>query len=97
MAGPLKSDARDLGAPTINAKYVDGGARGRQCQRSRSAHHQQKKRQRRAPWEAVLSEIQERPPSIQKMSKSGPLEGDAGDPGAPTINAKNVDDEPPRR
>jgi hypothetical protein len=48
------------------------------------------------PLEAV-PEIKERPPSTLKMSTAGPLGGAAGDPRAPTINAKNVDDRAPRR
>jgi hypothetical protein len=40
-----------------------------------------------APWEAV-SEPRERPPSIQEMSTVGPLGGDTGDLGVPTIDAK---------
>jgi hypothetical protein len=42
------------------------------------------------PWEVVL-EVQERPPSTRKMLMMAPLGGDVRDPGAPTINAKNVD------
>jgi hypothetical protein len=34
------------------------------------------------------------PPSTQEMSMVGPLGGDAGDPGAPTINARKVDGGP---
>jgi hypothetical protein len=48
-----------------------------------------KKCQQRAPWEAV-SKIWKRPPSTLKNIDGGPLEGGAEDPGAPTINAKNV-------
>jgi hypothetical protein len=42
----------------------------------------------------VLSEIWERPPSMLKMSTVNTLGGAVGDPGVPTINAKNVDYEP---
>jgi hypothetical protein len=42
------------------------------------------------PWEAV-SEVWEHPPSMQKTLMAGPLVGDVGGSGAPTINAKNVD------
>jgi hypothetical protein len=35
-----------------------------------------------------MTEIQEHPPSIQKMSTVGPLGSGAGDPRAPTINIK---------
>jgi hypothetical protein len=38
--------------------------------------------------------IREHPPSTQKMSTAGSLRGNARDPGAPNINAKNVDDGP---
>jgi hypothetical protein len=41
------------------------GPPGRRCQGSGSAHHQHKKRRRRAPWEAV-SEVWECPPSTRK-------------------------------
>jgi hypothetical protein len=37
-----------------------------------------------------MSEIRERPPSMQKLLMIGPLGGGAEDPGAPTINIKNV-------
>jgi hypothetical protein len=42
-----------------------------------------------------MSEIRERPPSMQKLSMIGPLGGGAEDPGAPTINIKNIDGDPP--
>jgi hypothetical protein len=35
------------------------------------------------------------PPSTQETSMVDPLGGDAGDPGAPTINARKVDGGPP--
>jgi hypothetical protein len=41
-----------------------------------------------------MLEIRERPPSMQKTSTADPLRGNAGDPGAPIINAKNVDSGP---
>jgi hypothetical protein len=66
----------------------------RWCRRSESAHHQHKKCQRWAPWEA-MTEIQEHPPSTQKMSMAGLLRGGDGDPGASTINTKNIDGRPP--
>jgi hypothetical protein len=44
-----------------------------------------------------VSEIEESPPSTQKTSTMDPLGGDVGEPGEPTINAKNVDDGTPRR
>jgi hypothetical protein len=37
-----------------------------------------------------MLEIREHPPSMQKTSTMNPLGGDAGDSGAPTISAKNV-------
>jgi hypothetical protein len=112
MASPLGGDTRGPGAPTINAKNVDGGPSGirerppltqkniddrpagRRCQRSGSAHHQREKHQWWAPWE-VVTEIRERPPSMQKILTAGPLGGAAEDPRAPIINAKNVDGAPP--
>jgi hypothetical protein len=39
------------------------------------------------PWEA-MRKIRESPPLMQKMLIAGLLGGDAGDPGASTINAK---------
>jgi hypothetical protein len=44
-----------------------------------------------------MPEIREHPPSTQKMSMTDPLRGNVGDPGAYTINVKNVDSEPPGR
>jgi hypothetical protein len=44
-----------------------------------------------------MSEIRERPPSMQKISMVDPLGGDARDLRAHTINAKNVNDGPPGR
>jgi hypothetical protein len=93
---PLGGGARGPGTPTINAKNVDGGPLGRRCRRSGSAHHQRKKRRRHAPWE-VMPEVQERPPSMQKILMAGPVGGGAEGLGAPTINIKNVDGEPPGR
>jgi hypothetical protein len=95
-AGPLRGDAGDPGAPTINAKNVNGGPPGRQCRRSSSAHHQRKKHRRWSLGEAML-EIWERPPSMQETSMVGPLGGDVGDAGAPTINTRNIDGGPPGR
>jgi hypothetical protein len=69
---------------------------GRRCQRFGSTHHQNKKTSMMGPWEAML-EIRERPPSTQKTSMVGPLGGVVRDPGAPPINAKNVNGEPPMR
>jgi hypothetical protein len=43
----------------------------------------------------VVPEVQERPPSTEKMSMVGPLGGGVRGPGAPTINAKNIDGNPP--
>jgi hypothetical protein len=82
---PLGDDAGDLGAPTINAKNVDSKPPERRYQILGSAHHQRKKRQWWGPWEA-MPKIQECPPSMQETSTVGPLGGDAGDLGAPTIN-----------
>jgi hypothetical protein len=42
-----------------------------------------------------MTEIQEHPPSTQKTSMAGLLGGGDGDPGAPTINTKNIDGSPP--
>jgi hypothetical protein len=42
-----------------------------------------------------MSELQERPPSIQKMSTAGPLGGTIEDSGALTIHVRNVDGGPP--
>jgi hypothetical protein len=53
-----------------------------------------KKHRRQTVWE-VVPEIQERPPSTLKNVDGGPLGGGVRDPGAPIINAKNVDDGPP--
>jgi hypothetical protein len=44
MAGPLRGGARGLGARTINVRNINGRPLGRRCRRSRSAHHQHKKR-----------------------------------------------------
>jgi hypothetical protein len=77
MVGPLRGDAGGLGAPTINAKNIDGGPPERRCRRSESTHHQHKKRQRWPPWEAV-PEVWERPPSTQKMSTTAPYEPVSG-------------------
>jgi hypothetical protein len=96
MMGPLGGVAGGPGALTINAKNVNGGTPGRQCRRSRSAHHQCRKMSAAGPREAV-PEVRERPPSTQKMSMVGPLGGGAEGPGAPTINTKNIDGGPPRR
>jgi hypothetical protein len=52
-----------------------------------------KKCRRRTPWEAV-SEVRERPLSMQKTLTAGPLEDGARVSGAPTINVKNVNGEP---
>jgi hypothetical protein len=71
MMGPLGGVARGPGALTINAKNVNGGTPGRQCRRSRSAHHQCRKMSAAGPREAV-PEVRERPPSTQKMSMVGP-------------------------
>jgi hypothetical protein len=49
-----------------------------------------KKCQRQAPWE-VLLEVEEHPPSMQKLLTVSTMGGGAGGPGAPTINAKNID------
>jgi hypothetical protein len=49
-----------------------------------------------APWE-VMPKVWERPLPISKTSMAGPLGGDVGDPGALTIQRKNVDDKPPGR
>jgi hypothetical protein len=65
----------------------------RRCRRSKSTHHKCKKRRRRDPWE-VLPEIRERPPSMLKMSTAGPLGGGVEDPGAPPINAKDINGGP---
>jgi hypothetical protein len=43
----------------------------------------------------VMLEIRECPPLMLKDVDGGPLGGAAGDPVAPTINAKNVDGRPP--
>jgi hypothetical protein len=93
---PLGGGARGPGTTTINAKNVDGRPLGRRCRRSGSAHHQRKKRRRQAPWE-VMPEVQERPPSMQKILTAGPVGGGAEGLRAPTINIKNVDGEPPGR
>jgi hypothetical protein len=42
-----------------------------------------------------MSGIRERPPSTLKNIDGGPLRGAEGDPGALTINARNVDGELP--
>jgi hypothetical protein len=85
--GHLGGSVGDPGAPTINTKNVDGGPSGRQCQRFGSAHHKHKKCQRRAPWKAV-PEIQERPPSTQKISMVAPLGCGVGDPEHPPSTQK---------
>jgi hypothetical protein len=41
-----------------------------------------------------MPEIRERPPSMLRNIDGGPLGGAAEDPGAPTINTKNVDGSP---
>jgi hypothetical protein len=93
MMGTLGGGARGLGASIINARNIDGGLSGRQCWRFGSAHHQCKERQWWTTWKTV-SKVRERPPSTQPTSMVGPLEGGARDSGAPTINAKNIDDRP---
>jgi hypothetical protein len=50
---PLGGDAGGPGVPTTYLEDVDGGAPGRRCRRSRSFHHQSKKRRRWALWEAM--------------------------------------------
>jgi hypothetical protein len=71
------------------ARLLEGSARGQGALTIKA-----KKYQRRAPWEAVL-EVRKHSPSTQKMSMVGPLGGTFGGPGAPTINAKNIDGGPP--
>jgi hypothetical protein len=48
------------------------------------------------PWEAV-PEIQKRSPSTLRNIDCGTLGGDDEDPGAPTINDRNIDGGPPGR
>jgi hypothetical protein len=55
-----------------------------------------KKCQRRAPWEAMM-EIQVRPPSTLRNIDGGPVGGDAEDLGVHTIIIRNVNDRPLRR
>jgi hypothetical protein len=70
-AGPLGGGVGGLVAAAINAKNIDGGSRGRRCQRSVSAHQATQRRRWRAPWEAV-SEVSELPPLISEASMVGP-------------------------
>jgi hypothetical protein len=49
MTTPLGGIVGDPGAPTTNAKNVDGGPPERRCRRSESAHHQRKKMSMMAP------------------------------------------------
>jgi hypothetical protein len=96
MAGPLGGGAGDPRASTTYVEDVDGRTPRRQCWRSGSAHHLCRSHRWRPPWEAV-PEIWERPPPMSKTLMAGPLGGDVGDPGAPTIYVKDVDGEPPGR
>jgi hypothetical protein len=59
------------------------------CRGTRSAGYRQQ-----GPWE-VLPKIRERPPSMLKMSMTGPLGVANGDPGVATINVKNIDNRSP--
>jgi hypothetical protein len=43
----------------------------------------------------MVPEIREHPPSTLTTSTADRLRGDVGDPEAPSINAKNIDDGPP--
>jgi hypothetical protein len=55
-----------------------------------------KKHRWRTTWEVVMK-IHEHPPSTQETSTAappGPLGGNAGDLGTPTINARNINDGP---
>jgi hypothetical protein len=53
-----------------------------------------KKHRWRVPWEVPKLEIQERPPSVLRNIDGRPLASVDGDPGAPTINVRNVDGVP---
>jgi hypothetical protein len=53
------------------------------------------KRRWRTPWEAVPV-IWGRPPLNAETSMAGPLGGDAEDPGGPTTQRENVDDQDPK-
>jgi hypothetical protein len=56
-----------------------------------SSAHRSDSMHRSAPWEA-LPEVWERLPLSCMTSTTGPLGGDAGDSGAPTIQRVNVND-----
>jgi hypothetical protein len=92
--GPLGGGARDAGVTTTNAKKCQLLAPWEALPKIRECPPSTLKTSMADPWEEV-PEIQERPPSTQKMSTTAPLGGGPGDPEAPTIKTKDVDDGPP--
>jgi hypothetical protein len=91
--GPLGSGAGCMRALAINVKNIDGTPLGGDAG-GPGAPTINTKNVDGGPLE-VVPEVQERPPSTEKMSMVGPLKGGVRGPGAPTINAKNIDGNPP--
>jgi hypothetical protein len=60
----------------------------------RERHHQHKKMSTTPSWEVSELEIRQQPLSMLRNIDGGPPRGANGDPGAPTINIKNIDDGP---
>jgi hypothetical protein len=86
----LGGDAGDPGVPTINAKNVDGGPPWEAVPKIQERPPSTLRNvDGGLPWEAML-ETRERPPSMLETSTMSPLGGDDRDPGAPTINARNI-------
>jgi hypothetical protein len=56
--GPQGGDVGDPGASTINARNVDGGTPGRQCQTSGSTHHQRKKSSMAGPLRGSTGDLE---------------------------------------
>jgi hypothetical protein len=82
----------DPGVPTINLKNVnDGPLGGAGAGDLRAPTINAKKHRWRPPWEVLELEIWERPLSTLRNIDDDPLGGADGDPGAPTMNVKNID------
>jgi hypothetical protein len=86
-AGPVGDGAGDSRACTINTKKHRWRASWEAVLEIQERHHQCNKYRWWAPLEAV-PEIWECSPTTLKNVDDRPLGGDAGDLGAPTINAK---------
>jgi hypothetical protein len=89
--GPLGgAGAEDPGASTINAKKRRQRATGT-CRslKSGSTHHRRYKTTTAGPRVVPKLKIREHPPStLRNVDDTPPGGAGAGDPGAPTINAK---------